>query len=705
MKLCFAEGLRRFLRSNFPFRNVESFSYTSPSSARTEETLVKPWSKRCAIAIGTLILAYALSINAQQPPPTPPGFQPPQPAPAGPQLLHPMFQDHAVLQRDRPINIYGESSPGAAVTVTLKTFSVQARAGADGRWRATLPAMPAGGPYSLSATANGETRTAQDVLIGDVFFCAGQSNMAFSQRQAQGAAEDARAATDGQIRQLSISTNASLTPRQTFATTVRWVAATPETIGNFSAACYYFARDLKKTVNVPIGMVVAAWGGARVRNWVSEGELRRAALDTDDRDMLAVSRTDQQAALRRWGAKWEAWWTSALPSAGRPWTADYSDASWKTAPPALGAWALWNGSSPDGFVGQMWMRTTVTLTAEQAAKSGAVLDLGAVNEEDETWINGKDVGASSFANRTQHAIRPGVLKEGVNVIATNIFCSWRNCGIRGPAENRAIRFGDGTSALLSNPWKYQEVPDTRIAPQLPWGPTHGVTMDYNGMVSPIGAYGLRGVVWYQGESDIYFARQYKATLLAMMADWRRHFEHPELPFLIVQLPNYGPPSPRPTSSVWADVREAQRQAVLQDKHAALTVNVDIGDAANLHPTNKAELGRRLALAARNLIYGERIPPSGPVVDSVTRRGSDVVVAFRDVTGTLSERGAQPGGFQLCGADQSSCRSADMRVEGATVVLPGAGSASRVRYCWADTPACPLSDGSGRPAGPFEATIR
>jgi sialate O-acetylesterase len=652
------------------------------------------WSVAAAFTV--LLAASPFLVRAQQ-----------QAPPAGPQLLHPMFQDHAVLQRDRPINIYGETAPGAAVTVTLGTGTTQARAGADGRWRAVLPAMPAGGPYTLVATAGSDTKSAGDVLIGDVFFCAGQSNVAFAQRQAQGAAEDAHAATDGTIRQLNISTTASLTPLQTFATPVRWVVGSPETVGNFSAACYYFARDLKKIVNVPVGMVVAAWGGARARNWVSEGELRRAGLDTDDLDMLALWRTDQQAALRRWGAKWENWWTSALPNAGRPWMPDYSDTSWKTAPAALGAWAMWNGTSPDGFVGQMWLRTTVTLTAEQAAKPGAVLDLGGVNEEDETWINGKDVGGSSFANRTQHAIRPGVLKDGVNVIATNIFCSWRNCGIRGPAENRAIRFADGTSVLLSNPWKYQEVADTRIAPQLPWGPTHGVMMDYNGMVSPIGPFGLRGVVWYQGESDIYFARDYKPALLALMRDWRRQFEHPDLPFLIVQLPNYGPASAQPAASVWADVREAQRQAVLEDKHAALTVNADIGDAANLHPTNKAELGRRLALAARNLVYGERIPPSGPEVASVKRLRSDVVVTFRDVSGALSQRAGQnqPSGFELCGASQASCRAADARVEGATVVLRDIGNATRVRYCWADTPVCSVSDDSHRPAGPFEAPIK
>ena len=628
-----------------------------------------------------------------------------QQVPAGPQLLHPMFQDHAVLQRDRPIKVYGETSPRTDVTVTLGAATIKARAEADGHWSATLPAMPAGGPYTLTAAANGETQATSDVLIGDVFLCAGQSNMAFSQRQAQGAANDARTATDAQIRQFNIGTNASLTARQTFATQVRWVVGSPETVGNFSASCYYFARELKKTVNVPVGMVVAAWGGARVRDWVSEDGLRRLGLDHDDLDMLALYRTDQQAALRRWGAKWESWWKTARPNGGQPWMADYDDSKWRTAPQALGAWASWNGTSPDGFVGQMWMRTTVTLTADQSVKPGAVLDLASVNEEDETWVNGKDVGASSFASRTQHQIRPGVLKAGINVIATNIFCSWRNCGIRGAAENRAIRFSDGTSVPVANSWKYEEVSDTLIAPQLPWGPTHGVTMDYNGMISPIGSYGLRGAVWYQGESDIYFARNYKATLLAMMADWRRQFENPNLPFLIVQLPNYGPIPAQPTASVWADVREAQRQAAIEDKHAAITVNMDIGDATNLHPTNKREVGRRLAIAARHLIYGERIPPSGPVVAGVTRRGSDIVLAFRDVTGTLSIRGENSSGFELCGATQALCRWAEARVQGTSVVLPNAGNATRVRYAWGESPVSSLYDDSGLPAGPFEAAVR
>ena len=624
-----------------------------------------------------------------------------------PQLLHAMFQDHAVLQRDRPISVYGETTPGAAVKVSLGTVTADARAGADGRWQATLPSMAAGGRYTLTATANGETRSASDVLVGDVFFCAGQSNMAFTQRQAAGAAEDARTAADTQLRHLTVPPEASVTPRQTFARSVRWVIASPQTVGSFSAACYYFARELKKTVNVPIGLVNASYGGARLRTFMSDATLRKLGTENDALDLLDLYRTDPAAAVRRWGAKWEAAWDAARPRDGRPWLPAYDDGAWKTAPATLGPWALWSGTDPDaGFIGQVWMRTAVTLTPEQAGRADASLDLGSVNQEDETWLNGRYLGATSFARRTQYAIDRGVLKAGVNVVTTNIYCGWRDCGMRGAAADRAVRFGDGTSVPLSGAWKYQEVSDGWIGPQLPWGPVHGITLDHNGMILPVGPYTFRGAVWYQGESDVNYAGTYTRALLAMMADWRRRFDDRDLPFLVVQLPGYGPVPPQPTAAPWADLREAQRQAALKDAHTALAVTLDIGDPSNLHPTNKREAGRRLAIAARRLIYGERIAASGPVVAGATRRGSNVVVSFRDVTGALLLRGGGPSGFELCGATQASCRWADARVEsGTSVVLPDAGNATRVRYAWGGSPVTPLADGSGLPAGPFEIVIR
>jgi sialate O-acetylesterase len=633
-----------------------------------------------------------------------PAFQGPQPAPP-PGLLHPMFQDHAVLQRDQPLRVYGNAAAGTPVNVTLGTTTASATADSNGHWTATLPAMPAGGPYTLTATGGGKSQTASDVLVGDVFFCTGQSNMALTQRAAGNAIADSRTATDSQIRQLSIANNASTTPLASFANKVAWTVETPETVPNFSASCWYMVRELKQTVHVPMGMVVAAWGGARIRNWVSEPTLRRLSYFNDDIAILDTYKTDQQAAMRAWGRKWEAWWKSLKIAGTPPWEANFDDNSWPVAPDAGKAWALWHGDNPDGFIGQMWMRTTVTLTAAQAAQA-ANLDLGAVNEEDETWINGKDVGGTSFSNKAEHVVARGVLKEGVNTIVSNIFCSWRNCGFRGPDTNRVLRLADGGTVVLNQPWRYKQMSDKDdiIAPMLPWGVTHGLTMDYNGMVAPVGPYNFKAAVWYQGESNIYFAEHYRTTLAAMMADWRAQFVNPTLPFLIAQIPNYGAAPTSPTASGWSDVREAQRLAVLDDdSHSALTVNIDIGDPKSLHPTNKQELGRRLAVAAQLAVYRMNVPSSGPQVASAVRSGNNVTVHFARFTGELLGLSGV-NGFELCGATQASCRWAPARIKGDDIVLENAGPATRVRYCWGDAPVCTLYDSSGLPAGPFEQKI-
>jgi sialate O-acetylesterase len=665
---------------------------------------------------GTLALLLACVIAAPalaQPPAAgrgaaPPAFQGPQPAPP-PGLLHPLFQDHAVLQRDQPLRIYGNAAAGTAVSVTLGSATASATADASGHWLATLPALPAGGPYTLTATGGGKTETAQDVLLGDVFLCTGQSNMAFGQNGAANAAADARGATDGQVRQLNIPTNASIAPLSSFANRVTWTVESPETVGRFSASCWYMVRALKKTVNVPMGMVVAAWGGARIRNWISEPTLRRLGYFNDDLEILDTYKTDPQAAMRLWGKKWEAWWRGLKIAGKAPWEADFDDSAWPVVADEGKPWALWDGDNPDGFIGQMWMRTTVTLTAAQAAQNQAApanLDLGPVNEEDETWINGKDVGGTSFSNKAEHVVPAGTLREGRNIIVSNIFCSWRNCGLRGPDSNRVLRLADGSAVVLDQPWRAKQMSDRDdvIAPMLPWGVTHGLTMDYNGMVAPIGPLNVKAAVWYQGESDLYFADRYRTNLGAMMGDWRALFRAPTLPFLVVQLPNYGPAPTAPTASYWSDVREAQRLGVLDDdNHSALTVNVDIGDAKNLHPTNKQELGRRLAQAARLVAYRENVPPSGPQVERAVKSGSSVSVHFARFTGNLVGLSGV-NGFELCGTTQASCRWAPAEIRGDNVILANAGNATRVRYCWGDSPVCTLYDTSGLPAGPFEVTI-
>src|SRR5471032_1081481 len=619
-------------------------------------------------------------------------------------LLHPMFADHAVLQRGRPIPVYGQARPGAEISVQLGDARVTARATAAGQWSATLPAMAAGGPYTLQVSSSGESQKISDMLVGDVFLCTGQSNMALSVRRAANAEAEIAAATDGAVRELAVDRVASPTVLTSFSTPVRWTVESPQTAGDFSASCLYFARELRKHVKVPIGLVTVAWGGTRDRGWVSASSLRALSFYNDDLDMLAQYRRDPKAASRRWDAAWDSWWHGHAKD--EPWKAD--TASWPIAPQGLGPWNDWPGLSlPEGtaepgvgFVGQLWLSTHVALTATQAAQP-ATLELGRANEEEKSWVNGQGVGGSSQQPNAIHALPRGLLHAGDNSIMLNIFCSWRNCGLTGPAATRALRLADGSGVALDQPWRYKSV-DTLIAPQLPWGPMHGVGLQYNGMVAPIGPYGIKAAIWYQGESNLYFAQHYQATLTAMMADWRGQFGA-GLPFLIVQIPDYGPTPTQPVESLWSDVREAQRKTAESDPQAALVVTFDIGDPKNLHPTNKQEIGRRLSIAARHLLYGENFAPSGARAMTARRNGDTVTVSFADVTGSLQAYNGEPNAFELC--DAASCHWARATLADDHVTLSDAGAATRVRYCWGDSPVCTLIDASGLPAGPFELPIQ
>jgi len=261
---------------------------------------------------------------------------------------------------------------------------------------------------------------------------------------------------------------------------------------------------------------------------------------------------------------------------------------------------------------------------------------------------------------------------------------------------------------LDGVWQYRIVPsDIGSPPRTPWESVGGLSTMYNAMVAPLGAYGLRGVLWYQGESNTGEARSYRSLLAGLMADWRRQFGA-DLPFLIVQLPNFGPPSITPAESGWADVREAERLAAANDPHAGLAVTIDVGEPHNLHPTNKQDVAKRLVQAARHVIFGEPVPPSGPTAVSATRSVDGIAVEFTGIErGLVSYSHATPIGFELCGDSPGSCQFATARVEGSRVLLsvPGGGPPpARVRYCWGDSPVCTLFDGSGLPAGPFELSV-
>lgn len=623
-------------------------------------------------------------------------------------LLHALFQDHMVLQRDAAIRIRGHATPGEAVSVVLAGTKARARAAADGTWEATLPPRAAGGPYDLRVQAGAGVQTVRDVYVGDVWLCAGQSNMELPVWRALDASSEIASSAHPRIRLFAVPQVSAVAPQSGFQGDPRWQVASPDSVRDFSAACFYFARELQKTVDVPMGLIQAAWGGSRIEAWTSAAALRAGGGRDDVLDVLAAYADDPPTGIAQWGRHWEHWWITRKDAVAgdMPWRPDASGEGWHAAPASLGAWERWRVPALADYNGMVWYRTQVTLTAAQAA-AGATLELGAVDETDMTWVNGMAVGSRYGAGEARRYPLPaGVLKAGVNTVVVNVLDTYRDGGLAGPLDAQALRFDDGTRAVLDAPWRYRIAPATEAPPGAPWQAATGLSTLYNGMIAPLGAYGLRGMLWYQGESNTGEAAAYPALLRTLRDDWRRQFGA-RMPLLVVQLAGYGMPPSAPAESGWAQVREAQRRVVAEDPHSGLVVAIDIGDAYDIHPPNKQELGRRLARLARHVVYGERaLAPSGPTARDAARTTDGVRIAFDDVTGALLTTGANgPIGFELCDAAKR-CDYADAALEGRYVVLrgPRAANALYVRYCWADGPVCTLRDTAGLPAGPFELSL-
>ena len=626
-------------------------------------------------------------------------------------LLHALFADHAVLQRDRPIEVWGAAQPFDEVTVSLASAEAVAMADASGRWKTTLGAMPAGGPYELVARArSGARQSVADVQVGDVWLCSGQSNMELTVARSLDSRNEIANSANDLIRVLTVPRASSPTPKEGFSSPLDWKVASPKDTANFSAACYYFARELQKTVRVPMGLVVSAWGGSKIQPWMSAQATRALGTDNALLDVLDLYTRDPAAAAAKFGVIWQDWWRKRVadPAQKEAWL-ENNGAPWRDAPPGLGFWENWGVPELASYDGIVLYRTKVTLTAQQAS-APATLSIGNVDEIDVTWVNGRVVGSSSGGDR-RYPLPPGLLKEGENVIVVSDLDTYAYGGINGPAEKRALIFNEGAFIPLSGTWQYLIAPrGIGGSPRAPWESTAGLTTIYNAMIAPLGTFGFRGALWYQGESNGYLpeGERYQAQMAGLMADWRSRFGA-GLPFLIAQLANFGAVPTAPVESGWAQVRDGQRRAVENDAHAGLAVAIDIGEPYELHPANKQELGRRLARAARHVVYGEAIAPSGPWPASAQREGSNIVVTFRDVEGALLARsGKGPTAFELCPAEAGACRYVDASLRGDRVVLNASDigvAATRVRYCWADAPVCTLTDRSGLPATPFELAIK
>jgi sialate O-acetylesterase len=612
--------------------------------------------------------------------------------------IDPQFGSHAVLQRGRPIVLSGDATRNERLSVRFAGDTRNAIADSAGRWRASFPARTSGGPYSIEL--NGAA-AAEDVEIGDVWLCSGQSNMEYPLRRALNGDGEVQSAADPQLRLIKVPQQLSAEPQARFAKAPEWQQSSPDSARDFSAACYFMVRELRASEKVPIGAIDDTWGGTPIRAWMDE-EAVRSSGGADVARIVDLFRSDPAAAVRQFGGEWGEWWRKQTGDRPRqePWNAS-DRLTWKPVP-SLAYWDSW-GPQWKAWIGSMWARERVTLTAAEATQP-ATLSLSAVDDLDQTFVNGVPVGGTNDpSNPRAYPIPAGVLKPGTNEIMIFARNVWGQGGFKGPADQFALKFADGHSKPLTSGWEYSRIADAVGQPPVaPWMGSSGVSTIYNAMVAPLEPLQLKGVTWYQGEADV-GQPGYDRRLAAWMRNWRTQFKDPQLPFLIVGLAGWGKPVSHPVESGWAALINEQRLAAERDPHAALASAIDLGEPNDIHPANKQEVGRRLALAAQKIAYRDG-GTVGPLPISATRQGNSIVVAFTKPLQVLS--GANADAFELCGPSAGSCRYADARVSGSFVTIASDGQpVSRVRYAWADYPIVNLYDFDLLPAPVFELAVQ
>ena len=623
-----------------------------------------------------------------------------------------IFHDHGVLQRDLPLPIWGLGEPDEQVTVCLAGHKAYTQVDGAGCWMVRMPALRAGGPHELVVEAKSGRAVARDLLVGEVWVCSGQSNMQWM-LQSSGPEWMKDATTMPQVRLLTIDTPARLGRTRSF--NQRWTPSTPESLAAFSAVGGYFGQELHRKLNVPIGLICNAWGGTRIQAWMSREALYQDPHGRDEINFYEsyLWKTAHQASgIPKTMAEREREAAPADPGnlgLERGWTGEMDDSTWKMMPVP----SHWQDHGHE-YSGIFWFRHTVTVPAAWAGKD-LELHLGAIDKHDETWVNGESVGAMSWevpnAWCTPRVYRvPGRLigRDGRVVIAVRARSHIYHGGLTGPTSAMCLHpVGEATNALpLAGAWRYMvEHNFGQVSlPMQTWGADNQNSpyMLFDSRLNPLIPYGIRGVLWYQGESNASEAALYRRLLPQMIRDWRRVWGQGDFPFYQVQLANYQNAVEKPGRSDWAELREAQL-AALEDPTTGMAVTIDIGEAADVHPKNKRDVGLRLARWALSQTYGRGGVPSGPVYTGMTIEGDGKIrCTFKYVGGGLVARGGALRHFAIAGGEKVFTW-AQAVIEGDSVVVwhPDIPRPMAVRYAWANNPeGCNLYNAENLPASPF-----
>lgn len=628
-----------------------------------------------------------------------------------------LFQDHAVLQRGQPLPVWGCAAPHTRIRVTLAAHTASAIANLQGDFLVRLPALPAGGPHTLTviATETGERVEIRDLLVGEVWLASGQSNMEMRLNACRPLTDaDIVGAEFPAIRFFNVATRAHLGPQRTVEG--RWQASTPDTAGVFSAAAFSFARRLHRELGVPVGIVSSSWGGSIIQSWLSRSAL---ALNPEVAPWLA------RYEDRVWTEQYWDIMSSPGPDgrvSGTPkdpgntglecgWHQPaFDDAAWSSML-LPGTWQ----AAGHKHSGVYWFRRTVQIPAAWVGRD-LHLHFGGIDKQDVSYVNGIEVGRTGKDREDQYwnaprryTIPASAVTSPTLHIAVRVYSFIYDGGIIGADTAMRVTLGDdaASSVALAGEWRHHcehnlgLVTETHL---MGHGERNSPHMLFDNMLQPLVPYALRGVIWYQGEGNAGEAHLYTRLMRDLILDWRQQWGQSDLAFHLVQLPNFQAAMGYQPASHWAHFREAQT-AALDLPHTGMAITIDLGEAGDIHPKNKIPVGERLAQSVLTVTYGRAGAPCGPLFEHLTREHASLRCHFRHAESGLATTDGQAPRLFFIADDNRVFHPAEARVEGASVVVshPEIPRPSAVRYAWADNPErCNLANRAGDPASPFRS---
>ncbi|ABP65854.1 protein of unknown function DUF303, acetylesterase putative [Caldicellulosiruptor saccharolyticus DSM 8903] len=616
-----------------------------------------------------------------------------------------LLSDGMVLQRDKKVKVWGWAEPRETVTVNFLGKSYIAAADDNGKWEVTLQPMQAGGPYSMEIKSQNSVITIKDILIGDVWVCSGQSNMVVPMERVIDIYKEELDDCDiPLIRQFTVPDRYHFKgPKEDLDGGV-WEPLNKETVLKFSAVGYFFAKALYKKYNVPIGLIKACVGGTPIEAWMSKDIVYNFLENPEELEKLKDDgyiesvKKEEETKIKAWFDYLDAF-DIGLKNQPLPFFEEnYSPSDWKTVTIP----GSWKEMGLDSTIGVVWFRKEIDIPSCMAGKP-AKLYLGTIVDSDFTYVNGKLIGSTSYRYPPRkYNIPSGLLKEGKNTIVVRVISNDGNGEFVKGKEYKI--FTEECKLDLKGKWlcKVGVHAKEPLPPQTFW--QYKPTGLYNGMIAPLLNYSIKGIIWYQGESNTDRPEGYCKKLCSLVEDWRKKWGDSNLPFLYVQLANFMEAKPQPCESNWAKLREEQRRALLSLDNVGMAVAIDLGEWNDLHPSNKKDVAQRLALLAQKVAYGEKdLVASGPLYKSMKIEGNKIILEFSDVgSGLVAKGGGMLKHFAIAGKDKKFVW-ANAVIEDDKVVVwhESIQNPVYVRYAWADNPeGANLYNKEGLPASPF-----